>query len=98
MRGPGPRSPRLSTYKGEFSRGMASRRRTSRRKSRSGTATLLLLIFVLGLAAAAAGAWLVLAPYGPSTETLVQIPPGSSTLRIGRILESAGVIRSQYAF
>jgi UPF0755 protein len=77
---------------------MASRRRTSRRKSRSGAATLLSMIFLVALAAAAAGTWLVLTPYGPGSETLVQIPPGSSTLRIGRQLESAGVLRSQYAF
>jgi UPF0755 protein len=56
------------------------------------------MIFLVALAAGAAGTWLVLAPYGSSSETLVQIPPGSSTLRIGRQLESAGVLRSQYAF
>ena len=47
---------------------------------------------------AGAAAWLILLPYGPSSETFVEIPPGSSTMRIGRQLESAGIVRSRYAF
>jgi UPF0755 protein len=42
--------------------------------------------------------WLVFTPYGPETETFVDITPGSSATRIGRQLESAGVVRSRYAF
>ena len=49
----------------------------------------------LGLVAAA---WLVLTPYGPETETFVNVAPGSSALAIGRKLEAAGVVRSHYAF
>lgn len=55
-------------------------------------------MFVLGVAAAGAAAWLVLTPYGPEQATLVQIAPGSSTPRIGRQLEEAGVLRSRYVF
>jgi UPF0755 protein len=42
--------------------------------------------------------FLALAPYGPEGVTIVTIPPGSSTARIGRLLEEAGIVRSQYAF
>ena len=42
--------------------------------------------------------WLILAPYGPETETFVEVAPGSSTALIGRQLEAAGVVRSQFAF
>ena len=48
--------------------------------------------------AAGAAAWLVMFPYGPQTETLVNVAPGSSTVTIGRMLEAAGVVRSRYAF
>ncbi|MGA7859252.1 MAG: endolytic transglycosylase MltG, partial [Terracidiphilus sp.] len=54
-------------------------------------------VFVL-LVAAGAAAWLVYAPFGPTAETFVEIAPGSSAVRIGRQLESAGVVRSQFAF
>ncbi len=43
-------------------------------------------------------AWLVFWPFGPSSETFVELAPGSSTLRMGRQLEAAGVVRNQYAF
>lgn len=55
-------------------------------------------IFLLALLAAGGVGWLVLTPYGPDTETFVELAPGSSTARIGRQLEAAGVVRSQYAF
>ncbi len=45
-----------------------------------------------------AAAWLVLTPYGPDSETFVDIAPGSSAVRIGRQLEAAGLVRSRYAF
>ncbi len=73
-------------------------RRKSRRKGGFGAAgTLLVAVFVL-LVAAGAAAWLVYAPFGPTAETFVEIAPGSSAVRIGRQLESAGVVRSQFAF
>jgi len=55
-------------------------------------------MFLLALLAIAGAGWLVLAPYGPETETFVEIAPGSSTARIGSQLEAAGVVRSQFGF
>jgi UPF0755 protein len=55
-------------------------------------------MFLLALLAVAGAGWLVLAPYGPETETFVEIAPGSSTARIGSQLEAAGVVRSQFGF
>ena len=52
----------------------------------------------MALLAAGAAAWLLLTPFGPSTETFVELAPGSSTARIGQQLEAAGVVRSRYAF
>ncbi len=78
---------------------MSRRKRTTRRKSSSGAArTLLVILLLLLCAAAAAGAWLILAPYGPSGETFVEIAPGSSSIHIGRQLQSAGIIRSSFEF
>lgn len=77
---------------------MAYRRRTSRRKKRSGVAALRAAVFLLLFGAVGAAAWLVFAPFGPSHETFVELTPGSSTVQIGRQLESAGVVRSQFAF
>ena len=78
---------------------MASRRRTSRQQGGSGAGRVLFAVFFLfliGLGAAAA--FLVLAPFGPAQPTIVEILPGSSSMHIGRQLESAGIVRSQYAF
>ncbi len=77
---------------------MARRRGTSRRKKGSGAAAVRAAAFFLLLGTAGAAAWLVFAPFGPSSETFVELAPGSSTLRIGRQLETAGVVRSQFAF
>jgi UPF0755 protein len=54
--------------------------------------------FLVILLAAGAAAWLVFAPFGPSSETFVEFAPGSSTIRIGQQLEAAGVVRSRYIF
>lgn len=75
---------------------MPGRPRSSRKRKRSGATGPFLVFFVL--LAVSFAAWLVLAPYGPTSEQLIRIAPGSSTLRIGRQLERAGIIRSQYAF
>ena len=77
---------------------MAGRKWKGKKKKRSGCAGLLLGIFLLVLLAAGAAIWLVLVPYGPDSETFVEVAPGSSTALIGRQLEAAGVIRSQFAF
>ncbi len=77
---------------------MASRKRKRRRKRGSGVGGFLLGLFLLALLAAGAAAWLVLKPYGPETETFVNVAPGSSAMAIGRKLEAAGVVRSRYGF
>ena len=77
---------------------MARRRRSGGKKKGSGCAGILLVLLLVAAIGAGAGAWLVITPYGPDTETFVNIAPGSSATRIGRQLESAGVVRSRYAF
>jgi UPF0755 protein len=77
---------------------MVRRRRKSRKKRSSGAVKFLLGILVAAVLAVGAVAWLVLVPYGPETETFVDLAPGSSTVRMGRQLEKAGVVRSRYAF
>jgi len=72
-------------------------RRKSRRKKGRSRGVAILLVLVL-LAAAGGATWLLLAPYGPSTETFVELAPGSGTMGIGQKLEEAGIVRSQYAF
>jgi UPF0755 protein len=77
---------------------MVRRRRRSGKKKSSGAAGFLLgMVLIAGLAAGAA-AWVALAPFGPETETFVNVVPGSSAVRIGRQLEAAGVVRSRFAF
>jgi UPF0755 protein len=77
---------------------MARRRGTSRRKKSSGAAGVFWAFIVLLLVGAGALAWLVFMPFGPKTETFVDLAPGSSTIQMGRQLEAAGVVRSQFAF
>ncbi len=57
---------------------------------------LLLLVVLIG--ATGGAAWLLFTPFGPETEVFVDVPQGSSAARIGRLLESAGVVRTRYAF
>jgi len=77
---------------------MAGRKRKSRKRKMSGTAKFLLAVFLLALAAAGTAAWIVLTPYGPTREVFVDVTPGSSTTRIGQVLEASGIVRSRYAF
>jgi UPF0755 protein len=77
---------------------MVTRKRKSRRKKSSGAAGVLLAVFLVAFLAAGAAAWLILMPFGPNEETFVELAPGSSAVRIGQALESAGVVRSRYAF
>lgn len=77
---------------------MARQKRKSRNRGGFGAAgTLLVVLFVL-LGAAGTAAWLIYTPFGPPAEPFVEIAPGSSAMRIGRQLESEGVVRSQFAF
>ncbi|HET6208415.1 MAG TPA: endolytic transglycosylase MltG [Terracidiphilus sp.] len=55
-------------------------------------------LLLLALCAAGGAAWLVFAPFGPQQETIIEISPGSSTVRIGHQLAQTGIIRSQIAF
>ena len=64
-----------------------------------GAAAFLMLLFLLALLVVAGfGAWLIFVPFGPPTETFVELVPGSTSTRIAQQLESAGIVRSQYAF
>lgn len=74
------------------------RRRSKRENGFSAAGTLVVLFLLVLLAAAGVVAWLILAPFGPEKETFVEVLPGSSSIHIARQLESAGIIRSQYAF
>ena len=56
--------------------------------------TLLLLL----LLCAGAAWYVVYTPYGPSTETFLDIAPGMGTKAIAAQLEHAGIIRSRYGF
>jgi UPF0755 protein len=77
---------------------MAGNKRRKRRKTSSGVARVFKAGFLLVLLAAGAAAWLILAPFGPQSETFVQLTPGSSTATIGQQLEAAGIVRSRFAF
>ena len=78
---------------------MVRRRQTKRRRKGSGAAGILwTLLFLMLLLPAGAAAWLVFAPFGPETETFVELTPGSSAVRMGQQLEESGVVRSQFAF
>jgi UPF0755 protein len=77
---------------------MARRKPTTARRKGIGAAGFFLTILLLLLLAGGAAAWLLFTPFGPQNETLVEIAPGSSTMRIGRELAQAGIIRSQIAF
>lgn len=72
------------------------RRKSKSKKGRSGGAASLLVLILL--AAAGGAGWLLLTPFGPGSETFVELAPGSGTLRIGGQLEAAGIVRSRYAF
>jgi UPF0755 protein len=77
---------------------MVVRKRKSRKKKSSGAAAILLAILLVALLTGAAAVWLVFVPFGPQSETFVEIPPGSTTSQIGRQLENSGIVRSRYAF
>ena len=77
---------------------MASRRRSTAKNGGSWGRVVFAVFLLLVLAAAGFCAFVLMTPYGPQKETFIEVLPGSSTMRIGRQLQEAGVIRSQYAF
>jgi UPF0755 protein len=77
---------------------MARRKTKTVRKGGAGWAGFFSTLLFLGLCAAGGAAWLVFTPFGPQTETIIQVAQGSSTVRIGHELAQAGIIRSQLAF
>lgn len=77
---------------------MASRSRKTRKKSTSGVAGTLLLLFLVVCGMACAGAWLILTPFGPTTETFVDTAPGTPAARIARQLQESGIVRTRYVF
>ena len=56
------------------------------------------LIFLLVLAAIACIGYVLMVPAGPTTETFVEIVPGTTTMQIAAQLKHQGLIRSKYAF
>jgi UPF0755 protein len=77
---------------------MVRRGRSRQKKKGSGVAGFLLFLLLLVGAAAGAAEWFVFLPAGPSTETFVEIAPGSGSRTIGAVLERTGIIRSRHAF
>jgi UPF0755 protein len=59
---------------------------------------LLGFLLLLGLVAAAIFYFILYLPYGPHTETFVDIAPGTTAVAIGDQLQHAGIIRSRYGF
>ncbi len=61
-------------------------------------ARFILLALLAAALAGGAAYWLLFTPYGPTSETFVDVPPGSSTHAIAIQLEKNGIIRTQFAF
>lgn len=56
------------------------------------------LLLILIIAAIAGAAYCVLAPYGPSSETFVDIPTGTPARRVAVMLKQHGIVRSELLF
>jgi UPF0755 protein len=63
-----------------------------------GCVRLLKVLLVLAILAAAAMGFYVFLPYGPTSETFVDITPGIGTAGVAQQLQQAGIIRSRFAF
>jgi UPF0755 protein len=59
---------------------------------------VLKMILVVGILAAVAVGFFMLVPYGPDSETFVDIAPGTGTLGIAKQLRESGIVRSAVAF
>ncbi len=73
-------------------------RRKPSRKRPSPLRKVFLALFLCFFAVAALIAWWLLFPYGPSSETFVDIPPHTGTLGIAKALEHGGILRNHWAF
>lgn len=60
--------------------------------------TVLLLVILVAFITGGLAAYFVYNPFGPSTETFVEIAPHTGTKAIAAQLEQSGVIRNRYAF
>ena len=60
--------------------------------------SIIILLLLALLVAGGAAAYVILTPYGPTSETFVEVAPGSSTHAIAVHLQGGGIIRTQYAF
>ncbi len=56
------------------------------------------LLLLLALAVLLLAGFLLYVPFGPSTESFVDIAPGTGTLEIAAQLEQSGIVRSRYGF
>jgi UPF0755 protein len=56
------------------------------------------LVLLVAIVLAAVVGFFAFVPYGPSTETFVEIAPGTGTAGIAEALQKAGVVRSAFAF
>jgi UPF0755 protein len=56
------------------------------------------ILLLLLLLTAAAAAYIVYTPYGPTSETFVNVAPGTGSSAIATQMEKAGIIRSRYGF
>jgi UPF0755 protein len=63
-----------------------------------GDLKFLLTLLLLLLIGAAATAYIVYIPYGPASETFVDIVPGTGTEDIAAQMQHSGIVRSQYGF
>jgi UPF0755 protein len=59
---------------------------------------LLKVLFALVIVILLAGSFVMFWPYGPDTDTFVEIAPGTGTISIAQELQKSGVIRSAAAF
>jgi len=59
---------------------------------------VLKIILVVGIVVAVVVGFFVLVPFGPSTETFMEVAPGTGTAGIAKDLEKAGIVRSALAF
>ncbi len=67
-----------------------------KRKHPARTSFFLALLLIFGVISA--GFWLLLFPFGPATETFVEIPAHTGSLGIAAALHHNGIVRSQWAF